>query len=227
MTRIRRVAAAIALTVFAFVAQVASADPEVLAAADFESDVTGDHAIGAGSPNVVEEIYDNGAEGGTTEVENHGSGKRYRIGNAGASGASVGIRAPFAATADQGDVTTTVVVSAAQVAAGGVLTLCGPGENEQQWRTRFAFGADGKFSIHGNATGVSYEAGREYLVEMTVHLDGPSSADYRVTDRVTSTVVLLQTGHPVADGAEIGELRYATGAATDVSFSIDDFEAVR
>jgi len=197
---------------------------ETLASADFDGDSVGDHAINAGTPTVSEAVYDDSdTSGGWSEVAYYGTGKRYRLSDAGTSGGRRGIRAPLSRTVSSGTLVASAVVTAGQTGDGGVLCVSDPADPE--WLGMVKFGADGKFNVHGSATTASYTVGDRYQVVITVAFGTDGHVDYAITDLTTSSSVLTSSGHSLASGAEAGSVKFSTGTTDDGGYTIDDILA--
>ena len=199
---------------------------EVLASAGFEGDDAGATARPNGPPTVSEEVYDaSTGTGGESEVVAYGSAKRYRLDAAGVSGGNRAIRLPFSSEVTSGTLTVNAVLTAEQCGDGGWLAVQDP--KEEDWLGRAGFGDDGKFSVHGSSTNVSYSADTRYRVIVTVHLGSSTTTDYSIIDLSTNTQVLSTTGRPVAGQPTAGSLLFTTDDGGAGAYTIDNVEAVR
>lgn len=198
---------------------------ETLASASFENDLVGATARPGGPLTVEEQVYDDSdTTGGWSHVEAYGSGRRYRLSDVGTQGGRRGIRAPLSSSVSSGTLVASAVVTPAQTGAEGSLCISNP--DEIDWIGMVAYGSDGKFSVHGTATDVSYTSGHEYRIEVTIAFGSQGSVAYEITDLTTSEVVVTSTGHPVDINASAGSLFFTTGTSTDGSFAVDDLLAV-
>lgn len=194
----------------------------VLASADFESDLPGAMARPLGPPTVSEEVYDvSTTTGGVAVVEASGSGRRFLLGDVGTVNQVRGIRMPFSAIVSSGTLNVTADVCAAEQATGGILSLDDP--QEGKWFLHLAFGGDGKFRVHDQATAHSYAVGTTYRVTATLTLGTSSTTvDYHVQNLSVPTDS-FSVEDCISNGApSIGALRYATDGPANGSFSIDN-----
>jgi hypothetical protein len=221
-----RLAAALIVAMAAFgSATHGTSASETLAYAGFENDIVGAAARPGGPLTVEEQVYDDSdTTGGVSAVEAHGGGRRYRLSDVGTQGGRRGIRAPLSSTASSGTLVASAVVTPGQTGAGGSICLSTP--DEVDWTGMVAIGSDGKFSVHGTPTDVSYTSGRSYRVEVTVAFGNQGSVDYSITDLTDSSVVVSSSGHPVPTNASVGSLFFTTDGSTDGTFAVDDLSAV-
>lgn len=204
----------------------AEATPEVLASADFESDAVGSSAKPGLPFEVSEDLWDQSTwMGGTSEVVAAGSHRRYRLCDVGAPGQVKKVRLNLASTVSSGALTVSGILTAEQTDAdGGVLAASDPGDGKE-WGCRVAFGADGKFNVHGSATEVAYEADTSYAVTMTVHFGLVPTADYTITDAGTAEILFSSTGWIVADCTSAGSVTFSTDAQDAGGFTVDEILA--
>lgn len=213
----------------ALLGALAQGDPEFLVSMDFQGDVSGAVARGGTGFEVEEELYEAGATGaGVSHVEVAGSSHAFRIANGGSGSGQRALRAPLSSPDSASDLTLRAVVGASQVAAGGTIILCGPGE-DPEWILRTSFGADGKFEVHGQSTNYSYTSGGTYSIVATLHRlpDGTGTADYQVTEVGNPTHVLNAAGLSANGTATATEVGFLAGAEAQASFTLDDLSVTR
>jgi hypothetical protein len=214
----------VAALLFGLPGGTAARGSEVLASAGFEVDVVGATARPGGPPTVSEEIYDaSDSPGGISMVVSYAGGKRYRLSDVGVPGATKGIRLPLSSDTDEGSLRVQAVLTAGQIADGGLLSVVEPEETD--WIALIRFGDDGDFVVHDAPSGVPYSPGVRYGVAIDIHFGDTTTVDYAVTHLGTNQTVLASPGHEVALLAVAHEIRFATDAADEGSFTIDDVEA--
>ncbi len=203
----------------------ADATPDILAFAGFEADPLGATARPLGPPSVQEELFDDGpGTGGVSEVEACAEGKRYRLSES-ANGGTRAILLPLSEVVCSGTLTVSAIVTADQEGAGGVFSAQGPDESE--WFLHVGFGADGRFRCHDQATQFAYAVGGRYQVLATLRFGSPTTVDYDIEELFASHATFSLHDVPVTRTGAIEALRFATEAAGEASFSIDELVAVR
>jgi hypothetical protein len=222
----RSIAVTAALSLVVALAGGSAMGTETLASADFEGDSEGAVARPGGPPTVQENVWthDSGS-GGTACVVAASGGKRFRLDDSGGTNLVRGILAPLSSAVSSGVVAVQATLRAEQT--GGQAVLCVNDQEETEWYGCIGFGSDGKFTVHGSGTQVSYMANRSYRVTVTLDLGTGPHVDYLVVDLTDDATMLQSTGNSLATGATLGNVTFDTGAASEGAFAFDDLVVTR